>query len=184
MENTVYYLPGRNGKIATGLGEGITERGFNLKGRETPESFKGLEFQGQLDLIASDLKAGFWTEDSKIVAVSYGAYLLMHTLSGLDVYPGSILLLSPVLGAVSNPGTLRYYSPPRPNKLMEMIDANSFPKPNHIEMHVGEKDWQCPPDRVVRCANAVGGVCTVVPGKGHDLGKDYVSPVLQKWLLT
>lgn len=183
MENTVYYLPGRNGKIATGLGEGITERGFNLKGRETPESFKGLEFQGQLDLIASDLKAGFWTEDSKIVAVSYGAYLLMHTLSGLDVYPGSILLLSPVLGGVSNPGTLRYYSPPRPDRLMKLLNTSSFPTPKKIEMHVGEKDWQCPPDRVVQFANAIGGVCTVVTGKGHDLGKDYVSPVLQKWLL-
>ena len=182
MESTVYYLPGRNGKVATGLGEGITKLGYNLKGRETPSSFKELEFQEQLDLIASDLKSEFWTKGSKVVAVSYGAYLLMHTLAGLDPYPGSILLLSPVLGGVKNPGTLRYYSPPRPNKLMEMIGTNSFPKPNYIEMHVGEKDWQCPPDRVVQFASSVSGESTAVSGKGHDLGKDYVSPILLKWL--
>ncbi len=182
MKNTVYYLPGRNGKVAKGLGEGITKLGYNLKGRETPESFKGLVFQEQLDLIAADLQADFWTASSKVVAVSYGAYLLMHTLAELEQYTGSILLLSPVLGGVSNPGTLRYYSPPRADKLMKMIETGSFPKPSHIEIHVGEKDWQCPPDRVVQFANCVDGESSVVPDKGHDLGKEYVAPVLLKWL--
>jgi len=178
----VYYLPGRDGKIATGLGEGILALGYDLEGRETPGSFKNLSFQEQLDLIANDLKSNFWNESSKVVAVSYGCYLLMHTLSELEAYPGSILLLSPVLGGVINKGTLRYYSPARADKLMQLVETKSFPVPKHIELHVGDSDWQCPPDRVVKLANCVGGDSTVVPHKGHDLGKAYVAPILDKWL--
>lgn len=32
MKNTFYYLPGRDGRVATGLGEGILELGYKLKG--------------------------------------------------------------------------------------------------------------------------------------------------------
>jgi len=106
----------------------------------------------------------------------------MQTLSEMDAYPGSILLLSPVLGGVINKGTLRYYSPARADKLMQLVETNSFPAPKHIEMHVGDNDWQCPSDRVVQLANSVNGNCAVVPNTGHDLGKTYVAPVLAQWL--
>lgn len=182
MNKTVYYLPGRDGKIATGLGEGILALGYALEGRETPGSFKNLIFQEQLDLIASDLQSNYWSETSKVVAVSYGCYLLMHALSELEPYPGSILLLSPVLGGVINKNTLRYYSPARADKLMQLVEAKSFPIPKHIELHVGEKDWQCPSERVIQFAGSVNGDCVVVPNTGHDLGKTYVAPVLAQWL--
>jgi hypothetical protein len=42
-------------------------------------------------------------------------------------------------------------------------------------MYVGEKDWQCPPDRIVQFEDAIAGACTVVRDKGHDLGKGYMS---------
>jgi len=182
IDKTVYYLPGRDGKIATGLGEGILSLGYGLEGRETPGSFKNLSFQEQLDLIANDLQSNFWNESSKVVAVSYGCYLLMHTLSELEVYPGSILLLSPVLGGVINKGTLRYYSPARPDKLMQLVETKSFPVPKHIEIHVGDSDWQCPSERVIQFADSVNGNCAVVSNTGHDLGKAYVTPVLAQWL--
>jgi hypothetical protein len=31
-------------------------------------------------------------------------------------------------------------------------------------------------------AKVVGGSCNVVPDKGHNLGKQYVSSVLDRWL--
>jgi len=182
IDKTFCYLPGRNGKIRTGLGDGILSLGYGLKGRETPGSFKNLSFQEQLNLIASDLQSSFWHEGSKVVAVSYGCYLLMHTLSELEAYPGSILLLSPVLGGVINKGTLRYYSPSRAEKLMQLTETKSFPAPKHIELHVGDSDWQCPSERVIQFADSINSECAVVPNTGHDLGKTYVSPVLSKWL--
>lgn len=181
MKKTIYYLPGRGGRVNTGLGEGILELGYEIKGRETPGSFINLSFSQQLDLIAQDLHADFWNHDAKIVAVSYGVYLLLHALSELEPYPGSILLLSPVLGGVINKGTLRYYSPPRPNKLMKLSNTKSFPVPRHIEIHVGDSDWQSPYERVIQLANAIKGTHVIVPNTGHDLGKEYVAPVLTTW---
>lgn len=182
MKNTVYYLPGRDGRVATGLGEGILELGYKLKGRETPWSFEGLTFKEQLDLIAQDLRSDFWTEDAKLVAVSYGAYLLLNALSEQEQYPGSVLILSPVLGEVTSDESMRYYSPPRPSRIIELAKTGLFPPPKHIELHVGDSDWQSPYERVIDFANAVGGDYSVVPDTGHDLGKSYVSPIIKRWL--
>jgi len=182
MKNTVYYLPGRGGRVATGLGEGIIELGYEPSGLETPWSFEGLTFQEQLDMIIQDLRASFWTKNAKIVAVSYGAYLLLNALSEHEPFPGSILLLSPVLGEVTNGKTMRYYSPPRPSKIIEQANAGEFPHPKHIEIHVGDNDWQSPYERVVNFANALGGNYAIVPDTKHDLGKSYVFPILKKWL--
>jgi len=182
MGKIIYYLPGRDGKVATGLGKGLLDLGFGLEGRETPGSFKNLSFSEQLDLITNDLQSNYWSDDAKVVAVSYGCYLLLHALSALEPYPGSILLISPVLGGVINKGTLRYYSPARPNKLMGLAEKRLFPTPNHIEIHVGDNDWQCPSERIIKFAESVSGDYTVVPNTGHDLGKAYVTPILAQWL--
>lgn len=182
MEKTIYYLPGRGGRIHTGLGEGILELGYEIKGRETPDSFINLTFSQQLDLIIRDLQSDFWTQDAKVVAVSYGAYLLLHAMSELEPYPGSILLISPILGGVINKDTLRFYSPPRPNKVMELSNSKSFPIPGHIEIHVGDNDEQSPCERVIQFAKSVNGSHVIVPNSGHALGKDYIAPVLAKWL--
>jgi len=92
------------------------------------------------------------------------------------------LLISPVLGGVINKAALRYYSPARADKLMQLTETKSFPAPNHIEIHVGEKDWQSPYERVIQFSNSVQGHYVVVPNVGHDLGKDYVVPVLAGWV--
>jgi hypothetical protein len=53
---TIYYLPGYGGQLATGLGEELTRRSFDVTGRETTGEFRKLWFPDQLDLIAQDLK--------------------------------------------------------------------------------------------------------------------------------
>jgi len=150
MSKTIYYLLGRDVKVATGLGKGILDLGYSLEGRETPSSFKNLSFSEQLDLITGDLQSNHWSRDAKVVAVSYDCYLLLQALSSLEPYPGSVLLISPALGGVINKGTLRYYSPARPNKLIELATTKPFPIPNHIEIHVDENDWQSPSERVIQ----------------------------------
>jgi hypothetical protein len=35
MKDTVYYLPGMGGRLNTGLGRGIHDRGYKVVGRET-----------------------------------------------------------------------------------------------------------------------------------------------------
>jgi len=182
MTDTIYYLTGRGGQLDKGLGEGLLDRGYKLSGREMSGAFDKLVFQNQIDLISQDLQTGFWGMDSKVVAVSYGAYLLLHALADLEPYVGDILLLSPVIGGVADGERMHFFSPPRADKLMRLIEEDAFPVPKKIEIHVGENDWQCPHQKVAQFAEGVSGDCQVVPDTGHQLGKDYVAPVLDGWL--
>jgi hypothetical protein len=50
-------------------------------------------------------------------------------------------------------------------------------------MHVGEDDWQSIPANVQALGLLTGITATVVPGGGHDLGRDYVGPLLDQWLV-
>lgn len=181
-QKNIYYLTGRGGKLHTGVGQGLIDRGFKVSGREMSGRFDSLTIQEQLDLIKGDLQANFWHTDAKIIAVSYGAYLLLHTLASLESYPGSILLLSPVLGGVINSAEMRFYSPPRSDKLMELAGTEKFSKPREIEIHVGDNDWQSPYQRVIDFSHAVDGKFNVASDTGHDLGKAYVSTILDEWL--
>lgn len=52
---TIYYLPGHGGQLATGLGQGLMDRGFDVTGRETRGDFCALPFDEQLQIIADDL---------------------------------------------------------------------------------------------------------------------------------
>lgn len=178
---SIYYLTGRGGKLNEGLGEGLLMRGYSVSGREVSHELMGLTFQEQLDLISDDL-AQFWTPESKVIAVSYGAYLLLHALIKLDPCPTNTLLISPILGGVQDNETMKFYRPPRADELMNKARTGAFPKPEQLLIHVGEHDWQSIPKRSLEFTNAVGGKCIVVPNKGHNLGKDYVSNLLDSWL--
>lgn len=181
MTDTIYYLTGRGGELNKGVGSTLLDMGYKLRGREMLGSFDLLAIQDQIDLITQDLQDGFWLKDSKVIAVSYGAYLLLHALVEREPYVGSVLLLSPVLGGVTDGDSMRYFSPPRSDKLMRLVEEGAYPKPNAIEIHVGDNDWQSPFQRAMQFAEAVGGNCNVVPDTGHQLGKDYVVPVLDRW---
>ena len=183
MIDTIYYLTGRGGQLDKGVGEGLLGRGYNLRGREMSGKFDTLPIQNQIDLVTQDLQDGFWQKESKIIAVSYGAYLLLHALSDLEPYIGSILLLSPVLGGITSGEAMRYFSPPRADKLQHLISEGTFPKPSKIEIHVGDNDWQSPYQRAEQFALSMGGECFVVPHTRHQLGREYVSPVLDSWLI-
>ena len=53
-----------------------------------------------------------------------------------------------------------------------------------MEVHVGDQDWQSPSQMVIDFCDAVKCEHTIVEGKGHELGKEYVGSVLDKWLLS
>jgi len=86
MTDTIYYLTGRGGQLNTGVGSGLLDRGFTLRGREMSGKFDTLSIQNQIDLISQDLQDGFWQKESKVIAVSYGAYLLLQALSDHEPY--------------------------------------------------------------------------------------------------
>ena len=70
---------------------------------------------------------------------------------------------------------------PRPTRLRELAEAGQFKAPAHCEIHVGEEDWQSIPANVQAFGGLTGIAITVVPKSGHDLGKKYVGPRLDRW---
>lgn len=93
-----------------------------------------------------------------------------------------LLLLSPIVGEFTNEASRTSFSPPRPTRLKELAEAGEFPAPASCEIHVGEKDWQSIPANVQAFGSLIGMPVQVVPEGGHDLGKSYVGPLLDRWL--
>ena len=182
MSKTIYYLPGRGGALANGLGEGLHQRGCAVNGRETIGAFKGLSFQAQIDTVCTDLQRSFWNEDAHVVAVSYGAYLFLHAQAQMPPYPGSVLILSPIIGQFSSDEIQLGFIPPRAHKLGLLAAEGKFPTPAHCQIHVGSEDWQSNPIAVSEFGSRVGVDVHVVPESGHQLDVKYVGMLLDQWL--
>jgi hypothetical protein len=66
--------------------------------------------------------------------------------------------------------------------MRDLTEAGQLPIPRVCEIHVGEEDWQSIPVNVQSLGQLTGISVTVVPGRGHDLGVNYVGSLLKKWL--
>lgn len=155
MSNTVYYLPGRGGEITTGLGQGLLDRGFSVTGRETRGVFLKLTFQQQLDAIRGDLQGGFWQEDAKLVAVSYGCYLFLHAQLGVPAFPGRVLLLSPLLGGAFFGIAGVAFIPPRADELGQAVTRREWPHLSQAEIPLVQKIGRATQKRCVSLVNAL-----------------------------
>ena len=176
----IYYLPGHGGQITTGLGQALVSRGYEVVGRETVGDFKKLDFNDQVTTIANDIREHFWREDAKIIANSFGGYLLLHALAKLTPYIGKILLLSPIVGEFSSEEISMGFIPPYADRLTELSSTNRYPAPMNCSFQVGPEDWQSNPENVTTFARLLGLPVTVLPHAGHQL-PEYVSSLLDNF---
>ena len=167
--------------LGTGLGLALLSRGFNLQGRELTGEFRKLDFGQQVDCVVADLQSIDWEAGGRLIANSFGAYLLLHALAQMPPFTGKVLLLSPIVGQFSNAVTQMGFVPPRADRLGEIARAGAFPVPKQCEIHVGADDWQSNPANVTEFGSLVDIVVNVVPNAGHSLPKEYVSGVLDLW---
>lgn len=181
MSNAVYYLPGRGGRLNKGLGMELQRRGLVVNGREMHGEFAKLAFSEQAAIVANDLSSNHWTENSKVICNSFGAYLFLYALSKLPPFTGKVICFSPIVGEFSNEATMMNFVPPRSDELKEQIFSGEFPAPHHCEMHVGEFDWQSNPNNVEIVCKFLQASYFLVEDAGHMLPKDYVSTVLDRW---
>ena len=182
MSRHVYYLTGMGGRLDSGLGQGLLSRGCEISGRELVGEFRKLDFQDQIELIVEDLHSNFWQEDAHVIANSFGAYLFLHAQAQMKPYIGRVILLSPIVGEFSNEDTHMNFIPPRAEKLLRLAEDGIYPIPKTCEVHVGSEDWQSNPANVTAFGSKLGIDVTVVPNAGHNLPKEYVGALLDKWL--
>jgi len=182
LVETIYYLPGAGGQLATGLGQALVDKGLNVVGRETRGEFRSRGFEDQLAIIRQDLQLHFWNEKARLICNSYGAYLFLHAQSQMSPFPGRVLILSPIVGEFTSNGALTSFSPPRPTRLKELATAKIYPAPKRSEIHVGAEDWQSIPANVQAFGELTGIPVTVVQDGGHKLPKPYVNSLVDRWL--
>ncbi len=182
MKNTIYYLPGWGGQLGTGLGKALMSRGFDVAGRETRGDFKDIGFKEQVNCVADDLQAHFWSVDSRVIANSFGGYLFLHAQSMLPPYPGKVLLLSPIVGVFDDSSRDMHFIPPYAERLFELIEEGRMTSPLNSQIHTGENDWQSQPVAVSKLGTALKIPVSIVPGAGHKLPTPYVSALLDTWL--
>lgn len=182
MKKTIYYLPGWGGRLDSGLGEVVRNRGFDVTGREASGNLRQLTFQQQIDAVENDLRTHFWYEEARTLVNSFGAYLFLHAQAQMAPFPGKVLLLSPIVGDFQNNDTRMGFVPPRPERLLGLAQAGAFSSPRQAEIHVGSEDWQSDPKTVCAFGHAAGIKVNLVQGDGHSLNKKYVSALLDEWL--
>lgn len=182
MQKTIYYLPGRGGRIDSGLGHHLLEKGFDVTGRAVVDEFNRLSFADQVDTIAKDIFTHFWEPTSLIVANSFGAYLFLYAQIQLAPFPGKVLLLSPIVGESTNQETSTTFIPPRADQIFKLAGTGKYSSPINCQMHVGSEDWQSNPMNVQKLAALINAKAFVVNGSGHSLPKSYVGQLLDEWL--
>jgi len=179
----IYYLPGANGQLHSGLGQALMERGFEPQGRTTVGDFKRLAFDEQVSMVANDLQQPlWWAKGARIITNSYGSYLFLHAQLRMPAHPARILMLSPILGAFENEATGHAFVPPYADRIFATAQSGSFPTPPQLTIHTGSEDWQSPPASALAFGNLTGAEVHIAAGRGHMLGKDYVGPLLDDWL--
>ena len=97
-------------------------------------------------------------------------------------FPGPVLLLSPVLGGAFASAVSVGFIPPRADQLSEAAMNQEFPVLDKADIHVGSEDWQSNLNGVRSFGEHASIPVTVVEGKGHMLGVDYVGSLLDRWL--
>lgn len=178
----VYLVPGRGNKISE-IGGIITELGFNVYGREVLPPFSGYRFPHQLAIIEKDLMSPYWNAEAKLIGHSYGGYLLLHSLSELPPFPGSVLLFSPVLGPASSKDGLFIARPPRADVLLQLATTGQFPMPRHLEIYTGQDDDGCDPVLAETLGSLLPGTrVNIIKGQGHQLSAEIIRKALVQFL--
>ena len=156
----------------------LQSRGYELQGRVLDGDFAKFSFPEQVDYVATDLRE-LDGQGIPVIANSWGAYWALHAILQNQKCYSRTLLISPILGAVRGEG--RMFKPPLSKVMERSINESLFPD---IEMTVlvGSEDWQSPSDRCEALSEATQGNLIVADGKGHDLGREVVTDLLDKWL--
>lgn len=171
MTDSVYCVLGRYNKLDE-IKNAFLRLDINVivKGVELIKPFVNVFFPDQLEKIKKDLiQSNFWNKEGRIIAHSYGAYLVAHALSELPPFPGSILFFSPVLGEAIDRKNAFLSCPPRSHKLRELAEANEYPIPSKMAILTGADDEGCDPKLATEWGKMINANVRIIVGAGHNL---------------
>jgi hypothetical protein len=180
MINECFYITGRGGSIHEGLGSFLKTRSQVVTGVSLSTSFLLNPFSTQLAAIQSEFSR---LQQNKIpvIANSYGAYLLLHSLIGFPALQTRVLLLSPVVGATVS--QLGYFKPPQSRRIASALAQGVLPKPTRLDICCGSLDNQCDLVALETLANTLkADRYSILDGQGHMIDNDLVAQVVDEFL--
>jgi predicted alpha/beta superfamily hydrolase len=184
---TIYYMPGRGGRLNRGLGPALAARGLDVFGREiTAEPgqtddnpFARLSFEQQVQVVAHDLETLVSEDNPCVIGNSFGAYLIVQALLHTNTFVGRCLFLSPVLGPCWLSGM--YFRPPQAGQLQRAIERGAFQNVA-IDVVTGELDAQSPRALCEQLTTNAQGRLQIIEGEGHQINPVVIQRVLDAWL--
>lgn len=178
QESRLIYISGRGGDANKGLGAYLKQLDPNRIGLSVNDTFLKLDFRQQVHVV-SQLIEEFDGANTRVIANSYGTYLLLHALIDAPQYQFKGMLLSPAIGGVMNSNTLSYARQPSTSRFDEAIIDMAFTKPHYLSLYIGDQDVGYDATRFQELHDSVGfDQISVISGQGHMLDREVVKVLL------
>jgi len=162
----VLCIPGRCERFEESLGLLSWNEGTELGHVELTETFLKQSFSDVVSKVGRVIQDEYEHEDALLVGRSYGAWILLHALlENEGVYPGTVVLLSSVLGYGTYHGL--HFIAPRADSFWGK--NNTSPAKRILMIH-STVDEQCPCDCVERLRQKWNIELVTFKEGGHGLG--------------
>lgn len=181
LEPRLIYITGRGGNANEGLGAYLKQLDPNRIGLSINNTFLQLPFRDQISVVKQIIDE-FDGEQTRVIANSYGAYLLLHSLIDAPTYKMKCLLLSPAIGGVMNSSSLSYARQPSTGRFNEALADGAFVKPSYLSLCIGDRDVGYDSTRFEELHESIGfDQFKVVQGEGHMLNRSVVTEILKEF---
>ncbi len=168
MIEGIFYITGAGGEIKSGLGEFLVQLTPNFRGISINADFLSQEFGDQIRQVKSEV-LNFSNKGYPVIAVSYGANLLLHALAGEDKLKTHLIMMSPVFGGFSNLGLA--------------IKEGRLVKPSFLSICVGQEDTVCDLSSIKNLAQALNAdKLSIFPNERHMISPDIIQNFITKAL--
>lgn len=135
----------------------------------TPE-FARLLFTEQMALFRRSFREQFWSQNAVLLGRSFGSWVLLNALMKCEtVYPGTVILVSSVLG-FGGTANLKFIAP-RGWKFWDEAKERAAPPARHLVLIHAEDDDQCPVEHARTLSDMWGIELVTFPDGGHQLIK-------------
>ena len=174
-ERVVIYISGRGGNTDEGLGGWLKSIHENRIGLSVNQQFLSLDFDKQVQVI-QDLVKRFDANDTRVIANSYGAYLLAHALLNIEHTDAQIILLSPVLARGLASNSMFMSRPPCESRIIQAMESGTAFENKRISVHIGSEDDSA---NICEISKKLGiKDVTVVEQSGHSLPNNYIQQLI------
>ena len=182
-DQLVIYITGRGGDAGKGLGAYLKTIDPHRIGLSVNSIFLSLPFEQQISTI-HDLLVRFDGPSTRIIANSYGAYLLTSAFIDKPAIASQVLLLSPLLGLTLVEEEKFYSRPPNQRSWSEALEQGRMTKPSYLEVCAGELDGgACSPTVVLEFSELIrADQVQLIPDQGHQLDRSNVQAAIGEFL--